>query len=247
MVFANSQAILTDAIQNAISNGRNGRGCVVVFATGNDNSAVRYPANAIPDIIAVGAMSPCGERKSPTSCDGESWWGSNFGTTLDIVAPGVFIPTTDRTGSAGYSSGDYFLTFNGTSSACPHVAATAALILSENPLLTQRQVADIIESTAQKVGNYSYSSTSGRPNGTWNQEMGYGLLNTFAAVAKVKSETLSFSNQSIYSNLFAGKWNVVANNVSVSNNAHLTLNFGEQITINPPFTVNIGSQLSIYR
>ena len=241
------QAILTDAIQNAISNGRNGRGCVVVFATGNDNSAVRYPANAIPDIIAVGAMSPCGERKSPTSCDGESWWGSNFGTTLDIVAPGVFIPTTDRTGSAGYSSGDYFLTFNGTSSACPHVAATAALILSENPLLTQRQVADIIESTAQKVGNYSYSSTSGRPNGTWNQEMGYGLLNTFAAVAKVKSETLSFSNQSIYSNLFAGKWNVVANNVSVSNNAHLTLNFGEQITINPPFTVNIGSQLSIYR
>lgn len=139
------------------------------------------------------------------------------------------------------------MTFNGTSSACPHVAATAVLILSENPLLTQRQVADIIESTAQKVGNYSYSSTSGRPNGTWNQEMGYGLLNTFAAVAKVKSETLSFSNQSIYSNLFAGKWNVVANNASVSNNAHLTLNFGEQITINPPFTVNIGSQPSIYR
>ncbi len=81
------QAILTDAIQNAISNGRNGRGCVVVFATGNDNSTVRYPANAIPDIIAVGAMSPCGERKSPSSCDGEGW-GNNFGTTLDIVAPG---------------------------------------------------------------------------------------------------------------------------------------------------------------
>lgn len=31
-----------------------GRGCVVVFATGNDNSTVRYPANAIPDIFAVG-------------------------------------------------------------------------------------------------------------------------------------------------------------------------------------------------
>ncbi|RRD88055.1 peptidase S8 [Bacteroides heparinolyticus] len=240
------QAILTDAIQNAISNGRNGRGCVVVFATGNHNSSVRYPANAIPDILAVGAMSPCEERKNPNSCDGENW-GSNFGTTLDIVAPGVLIPTTDRTGNAGYSSGDYILNFNGTSSACPHVAATAALILSENPLLTQKQVADIIESTAQKVGNYSYSSTNGRPNGTWHQEMGYGLLNTFAAVAKVKSETLNFSNQNLYSSLFTGKWNVVANNVNVSNNAHLTLNFGEQITINPPFTVNAGSQLSIYR
>jgi len=240
------QAVLTDAIQNAITNGRNGKGCVVVFATGNSNSTVSYPANAIADILAVGAISPCGERKSPNSCDGESW-GSNFGTTLDIVAPGVFIPTTDRTGSAGYSSGDYYLTFNGTSSACPHVAATAALILSENPLLTQKQVADIIETTAQKVGNYNYSTTSGRPNGTWHQEMGYGLLNTFAAVAKVKSEALSFSNQSINSNLFAGKWNVIADNVNVSNNAHLTLNFGEQITINPPFTVNVGSQLSIYR
>lgn len=95
-------------------------------------------------------MSPCGERKSPSSCDGETW-GSNFGTTLDIVVPGIFIPTTDRTGSAGYVSGDYYMSFGGTSAACPHVAATAALILSENPLLTQNKSQTSLKAQRKKL------------------------------------------------------------------------------------------------
>ena len=146
-------------MQAAISNGRNGLGCVIVFAAGNNNnSTVSYPANAIADIVAVGALSPCGERKNPSSCDGETNWGSNYGTALDVMAPGVLIPTTDISGSAGYSSGDYFNRFNGTSSACPHVAGIAALVLSVNPSLTQKEVVTIIEKTAKKTGNYSYAT-----------------------------------------------------------------------------------------
>ena len=34
----------------------------------------------------------------------------------------------------------------------------------------------IIESTARKVGSYSYQSVSGRPHGTWHEEVGYGLI-----------------------------------------------------------------------
>lgn len=178
--------ILDEAITAALTEGRNGFGCVVVFAAGNGNSSVIYPANSNPDIIAVGAASPCGQRKSFTSCDGESW-GSCFGPELDIMAPGVLIPTTDRQGSYGYNNaagvaGDYYQRFNGTSSATPHVAAVAGLILSINPNLTQREVADIIESTAQKIGAYVYDSTAGRENGTWNNETGYGMLDAFAAV-----------------------------------------------------------------
>ena len=67
---------------------------------------------------------------------------------MDVVAPGVLIPTTDRTGAAGYSSGDYALTFNGTSSATPHVAGVAALILELNPNLTQQEVVAIIDGEA---------------------------------------------------------------------------------------------------
>lgn len=42
----------------------------------------------------------------------------------------------------------------------------------------------IIESTAQKVGGYSYKTTAGHGNGTWNEEMGYGLIDVHAAVLK---------------------------------------------------------------
>ena len=86
-------------------------------------------------------------------------------------------------GSNGYdTSSDYVMDFNGTSSATPAVAGIAGLILSINPCLTHQEVEDIIESTAQKVGGYSYSTTIGRPNGTWIDEMGYGLADAHAAV-----------------------------------------------------------------
>ena len=193
-----------NAITNALTKGRNGKGCVVVFATGNSNNEVQYPANSNPDIIAVGAMSPCGERKNPSSCDTEQW-GSCYGKELDVMAPGVLIATTDLQGDNGYnpkvfihreaggtkltsdfSDKDYTNCFNGTSSACPHVAGVAALILSVNPNLTAKQVSDIIEKTAQKVGGYNYQNDPNHPNGTWNYEMGYGLVDAYEAVKTAK-------------------------------------------------------------
>ena len=175
--------IITDAIYDAINLGRAGKGCVVVFLSGNENNTtIRYPGSAVPEVIVTGAMSPCGQRKNPSSCDGENWWGSCYGSQLDIVAPGVKMPTTDGQGSNGFTFTDYNLNFNGTSSACPVVAGVCALILSVNPCLSSKQVSDIIEKTAQKVGNYSYTNTAGRTNGTWNNEMGYGLVNAYAAV-----------------------------------------------------------------
>ena len=199
--------IFENALTNAFTNGRNGLGTVIVFASGNNNGGVSYPANSTvnPDIIAVGAMSMCGERKNPSSCDGENFWGGNYGSQLDIMAPGVKIPTTDRAGNVlpdnsttnpgdynywlyglpgNYTDLDYTKWFNGTSSACPHVAGVAALILAENPCLTHDQVEDIIEQTAQKVRTdlYTYATTGGRPNGTWHNQTGHGLVDAEAAV-----------------------------------------------------------------
>jgi hypothetical protein len=184
------------AIVNAYSSG-----CVLVAAAGNLNAAsVNYPASR-PEVIAVGAISQCGTRKRSSnnwndldpgvqpdplgvSCDGETWWGSNYGTSLAVVAPGTYIYTTFI---QGYGlGGDYYDRFYGTSAACPHVAGVAALVLSVNPNFTVQQVRNIIESTAQKVRTdlYTYSTTSGKPNGTWNNQMGYGLVNAHAAVNK---------------------------------------------------------------
>jgi hypothetical protein len=181
---------LNTAITSAVNIGRNNNGCVLVAASGNGNaSTVGYPAR-LENVIAVGAISQCGQRKSPTSCDGETTWGSNYGTALDVVAPGVKIYTTDIEESAGYNtsagtSGNYFANFNGTSSATPHVAGIAALILSVRPDLTQAQVRRAIESTCKKLSGYTYSNNSAHPNGTWNGEVGHGLVDAYAAVYSV--------------------------------------------------------------
>ncbi|MCK9236267.1 MAG: S8 family serine peptidase [Bacteroidales bacterium] len=189
-------SLITNAINNAVSNGRDGLGCPVLFASGNNNGSVSYPAR-LSSVIAVGAMSMCNERKTPSSCDGETNWGSNFGGELDIIAPGVKIYTTDITGSAGYDGGNYTSTFNGTSSACPHAAGVMALILSVNRCLTQTEARRILELSCNKVGTYCYNSTSGRPNGTWNNQMGYGRINAYNSVRYAFSTQInSYTNVS---------------------------------------------------
>lgn len=177
-----SSALINGAIDNALTLGRGGLGASVLFSAGNGNNTVIYPAN-YNQTIAVAAMSMCDTRKTKTSCDGEYWWGSDYGTNLDIAAPGVKIYATDISGAAGYSAGDFYATFNGTSSACPNAAAVMALIYAVNPLLTQAQARVIIETTTEKVGPYIYNNgVVGQPNGSWTSELGYGRVNAFNAV-----------------------------------------------------------------
>ena len=209
-------SIINSAINNALTFGRNNKGCVISASAGNYYSdeqnpiySVYYPASD-SHVIAVGAMSTCGERCSFVSCEGETGWGSCYGTELSVVAPGTLIPTTDIQDIYGYnptkplhvslgaldtisefSDLNYTKWFAGTSAAAPHVSGVAALMLSVNPNLTSAQVKDIIEQTAQRVrdvnedpvnGLYSYTESSDHPNGPWNIQMGYGLVNAHAAV-----------------------------------------------------------------
>ena len=168
---------LTNAINTIVNNGRNGLGCPVLFSSGNYHyydtiTDVSYPAS-LSKTIAIGAMSPCGERKSPNSCDGETGWGSNYGNGLDAVAPGVLIPTT--TIGSGYLEN-----YSGTSAACPHAAGVMALILSANPCLTATEARQILCSNCDKLDGYVYNFN--KQYGTWNEETGYGKINAYKAV-----------------------------------------------------------------
>ena len=127
--YAQSQ-FLHEAIQYAVD-----KGVVVVAASGNDNTdRPGYPA-AYPEVIAVAATDPGGGKAEY----------SNYGDYIDVAAPGTSIAST-------YPGGRY-AALSGTSMASPHVAALVSLIRAANPELTPAEVADIVCSTANDLGD----------------------------------------------------------------------------------------------
>lgn len=173
---------ITQEITNAVNRGRGGKGCVVVFASGNDHPSygVSFPAS-LGTVISVGAVNK----------NGIVWNYSCRGNGLDVVAPSGNtnlngdVATTDRMGTNGYETGNYTLRFGGTSAACPQVASVAALILSKYPDLTWSEVKYRIVKTAFGLSGYTYHNPTGSPNGSWSNEVGYGLVNAYAALLPV--------------------------------------------------------------
>ena len=127
--------------QNAI-NGAVSRGTTVVVAAGNSNTNVSsaVPANC-PNVIAVAATTSAGARAS----------FSNYGTGIDISAPGASILSTLNTGTTVPGSASY-ASYNGTSMAAPHVAGVVALMqAAATTALTPAQVESILKSTARPL------------------------------------------------------------------------------------------------
>lgn len=131
---------LDTAVNNAIS-----AGVTVVVAAGNDNrDACCYSPARVSAAITVGATTSTNYRAS----------FSNYGSCLDLFAPGVSIT------SAWYTSDTATNTISGTSMATPHVTGTAALYLGKNPYALPSQVASAIRYSAttgvvKKAGWYS--------------------------------------------------------------------------------------------
>lgn len=170
--------VVKAAIDFAVNNGRNGKGCIILFAAGNGNESVNDDGYASYEkVIAVGASTDQDKRA----------FYSDFGTSLDIMAPssGGFsgITTTDRMGNDGYNSGNYTSGFGGTSAATPIAAGVAALMLSVNNTLSRSDVQEILQYTADKINpadaNYD---TSG-----FSQKYGYGRVNAHNAVLEAKN------------------------------------------------------------
>ena len=150
--------------QNIISYA-SGEGIVLIAAAGNDNvSSIFYPAG-YNEVIAV-ASTTFGDSKSSFS---------NYGTWIDISAPG----------SAIYSTipGNGYGTKQGTSMASPQVAGLAGLMLSLNPSLSPADIKSCILSSADNIDTQ---------NPSYVGELGAGRINAQAAMNCI-SATLNWA------------------------------------------------------
>ncbi|WP_373682803.1 S8 family peptidase [Streptomyces sp. S1] len=138
-----------DYAYNAAIEAATDRGTTVVVAAGNEtDDAANYSPASCDNVITVAASDRQGNRADY----------SNFGTVVDVTAPGGETPArsadgiwstinkgTRSLGSEGYAS------YQGTSMATPHVAGLAALLKQKNPSLTPAQIEQTIKNNTRKL------------------------------------------------------------------------------------------------
>lgn len=171
----------TQFAQDVINYAAINKGALIICGAGNgpfgvpDPSGVEtkfYPA-AYENAIAVGSLEPGDTVKK----------SSNFGYWLDIFAPGGKMYTTNAAGGYDISGG--------TSMAAPVVAGAAALIKSQNPSFTAKQIEERLINSAVSV--------EGVNDNKYQNKMGAGKVDFYNAVANdslpgIRMENIQYSN-----------------------------------------------------
>jgi serine protease len=154
------------ALQQAI-NEASAAGAIIVVAAGNSNAdASTFTPAGCSGVVTVGATNASGSRA----------WYSNYGTRIDVMAPGgeAGQPVFSTLASGAYGGKA------GTSMAAPHVAGVLALMKSKNPNLTAAEAVNILKETARPLS----AAACYRPSGS---ECGAGLVDARAALDRLNA------------------------------------------------------------
>ncbi len=133
---------LDESVKYAIN-----KGVTVCVAAGNEYSDTIYscPAHMMEPIV-VGAVDKYDSKAN----------FSNYGDSLDVVAPGVGITSCVLNGQ--------YDTYDGTSMATPHISAVAAMLILKQPGKTPAQVESLVKSSSRDLGSTG-----------WDKYYGYGM------------------------------------------------------------------------
>ena len=174
-----TSAIEKRAIDYAVS-----KGVLLVAAAGNGferGNRAEYPAALLQPVGSMG-VGGRGLSVGASAQDGTRASFSITGSHVSLAAPGlgVFSALSSSSSTSRYprtalpgSLGGVYGYGSGTSYAAPQVAGAAALVWAANPGLRAADVASILEQTASGAGS-------------WNEELGYGVLDVAAAVARAQ-------------------------------------------------------------
>eukprot|EP00934_Nitzschia_sp_Nitz4_P002403 Nitzschia sp. Nitz4//scaffold272_size25479//3836//8863//NITZ4_008307-RA/size25479-processed-gene-0.9-mRNA-1//-1//CDS//3329545219//2398//frame0 len=170
-----------EALVNGVTNGRDGKGIVYLFAAGNafgtgDNTNFQGFTNT-RFVITVGAVGKDSMHASY----------STTGASVFVAAPGGdfenisnhIVATVDGTcGDAG----------SGTSFACPVVSGVIALMLEANPELSWRDVQHILALTSKSVLDNDDTTAYENAAGYWHSnQYGFGIVDALEAVEKAET------------------------------------------------------------
>jgi serine protease len=159
------QTTLQDAIDGATS-----RGAIVVAIAGNYGiDAANVQPASCRNAITVGAINS----------DSSKWVSSDFGSVVDIAAPGSIIWSTYNNGKTSLGTEGYGI-LDGTSQAAPMVSGVAALVQSVAPKrLTVAEMRTLMQQNVQPFAPQ-------KPD----QPIGPGVLDATATVAAAKAGTI---------------------------------------------------------
>lgn len=159
------------ATYQALFDEANTQGIICVAAAGNSNTSIpMYPA-AYNHVISVGATDINDKRAS----------FSNYGSTVDVMAPGVAIYSTLAGSNSSYGN------LSGTSMACPLVSGLAALMISYDPSLTPDKLEQCLKNSCNNIDAL---------NPLYVGKIGAGRINALAAMQCLKPITADFISSS---------------------------------------------------
>ncbi len=164
--------VLKNAVDYAHAQG------VVVVASmmNNNNDVTAYPAG-YANAIAVGATDPDDRRSAPFFWDASS--GSNYGSHIDVVAPGNYIY-----GLHPQEDDNYNWYWGGTSQATPLVSGLSALLLAQDPGRSPDEIRSIIRYTAEDQVGDPLEDAPG-----FDIYHGYGRINAYEALLQLSTST----------------------------------------------------------